>query len=244
MRVRAIAAVVAAGATVTLPAAAHAGPRGDYTQVFTTPVPGRSTGIDTRILYKHPDNPDAKPIPVRQEIFTFPRGMRVDDSIVPDCTVPDLQLQLQGESACPPETWIVGGHGNTSMSGFPGAGETAITVNGFDYGDGRFRVLGGAEQFRLKFVAHGRREGRTSTVEIPRTPGGPPDGESALRRIHNLVPARSLGRRAYIRTPPTCPSSRVWTFRVRMTFADGAVERKVHRMPCRRKPRRRTGSGR
>ena len=225
-------------------AAAHAGPRADYTQVFTTPVPGKSTGIDTRILYKHPDNPDAKPIPVRQEVFTFPLGMRVDDSVVPDCTVPDLQLQLQGESACPPESWIGSGHGNTSMSGFPGGGETAITTNAFDYGDGRFRVLGGAEQFPLKFVAHGRREGRTRTVEIPRTPGGPPDGESALRRIHNVFPARSLGRRAYMRTPPKCPSSGVWTFKVRMTFADGAVERNVHRMPCRRTPRRRAGSAR
>jgi hypothetical protein len=117
-------------------------------------------------------------------------------------------------------------------------------VNAFDYGSGRFRVLGGAEQFPLRFVAHGRREGRITTVEIPRTPGGPPDGEGALRRIHNVFPARSLGRRAYVRTPRTCPSSGVWTFKIRMTFADGAVERNVHRMPCRRKPRRRTASGR
>jgi hypothetical protein len=119
-----------------------------------------------------------------------------------------------------------------------------LTVNAFDYGAGRFRVLGGPEQFPLRLVAHGRREGRTRTVEIPRAPGGPPDGEGALRRVHNLFPARSLGRRAYARTPRKCPSSRVWTFKVHMTFADGAIERNVHRMPCRRKPRRRTGSGR
>jgi hypothetical protein len=236
--------MAAAGAAAALPAAAHAGPRADYRQVFTTAVPGASTGIDTRILYKHPDDPNAKPIPIRQEIFTFPVGTRWDNSVVPDCTVSDEELRLQGESACPPQSWIGSGHGDTSMTGFPGAGETALTVNAFEYGAGRFRVLGAAEQFPLRFVAHGRREGRTNTVEIPRTPGGPPDGDGALRRVHNVFPARSLGRRAYVRTPRKCPSSGVWTFKARMTFADGAVERAVHRMPCRRKPRRGTGSGR
>ena len=131
--VRTIAAVAAVAA---LPASAHAGPRADYSQVFTTAVPGASTGIDTRILYKHPDDPNAKPIPIRQEVFTFPLGTEFDESVVPDCTVPDLELQLQGESACPPETWVGSGHGNTTMTGFPGAGETAVTVNAFDYGRG------------------------------------------------------------------------------------------------------------
>lgn len=233
--------MAAAGAAAALPAAAYAGPRADYRQLFTTTVPGASTGIDTRILYRHPDDPNAKPIPIRQEIFTFPLGTQLDESVVPDCTVSDLEVRLVGESACPAESWIGSGHGNTSMTGFPGAGETAIVVNGFDYGSNRFRVLGGAEEFPLRFVAHGRAEGRTRTVDIPQTPGGPPDGEGALRRVHNIFPARSLGRRAYVRTPRKCPSPGVWTFRVRMTFADGAVERNVHRMPCRRKPRRRTG---
>jgi hypothetical protein len=232
------AAIAAAGVAAALPATAHAGPRFDYRQAFTTPVPGAPTGIDTKILYKHPDDPDAKPIPVRQEVFTFPRGTKFDASVVPDCTVPDLLLQLQGESACPAETWIGGGHGNTNMTGFPGTGETPIRVTAFEYGGGAFRVLGQAEGFPLRLVAHGRREGRTNTVEIPRSPGGPPDGESALRRIHNVFPARSVGRRASVRTPRKCPSSGAWTFRARLTFADGGVERNVSRMPCRRKPRR------
>ncbi len=239
----AIAAIAVAAAA--LPAAAHAGPRFDYRQVFTTDVPGASTGIDTQILYKHPDDPDAKPIPVRQEVFTFPVGTRFDESVVPDCTVSDLELRLVGVSACPEETWIGGGHGNTTMTGFPGSGETPISANAFEYGGGRFRVLGQAEEFPLRFVAHGRREGGTNTVDIPQTPGGPPDGESALRRVRNIFPARSLGRRAYMRTPRRCPKTGVWIFKARLTFADGGVERNVYRMPCRRKkPARASGSRR
>jgi hypothetical protein len=227
-----------ATAAAALPAAAHAGPRFDYRQVFTTPVPGASTGLDTQIVYKHPGDPDAKPIPVRQEVFTFPVGTRFDETVVPNCTVPEEELRVVGRSACPDETWIGGGVGNTSMTGFPGAGETPIAANAFDYGSGRFRVLGESEQLPLRFVAQGRREGRVTTVDIPPTPGGPPEGEGALRRIRNVFPARSVGGRAYVRTPRKCPSTGVWTFKARLTFADGGVERNVHRMPCRRKPKR------
>src|SRR5687767_14585790 len=155
-----IAAVAAVGFAAALPAAAHAGPRFDYKQVYTTPVPGASTGIDTTILYKHPEDPDAKPIPVRKEVFTFPRGSKFDDSVVPDCTVPDLLLQLQGESACPEETWIGSGHDNTNMTGFEGTEESPITVNAFEYGGGRFRVVGGPSEYPVRLVAQGRREGR------------------------------------------------------------------------------------
>ena len=235
-RVRIVAAVAAVVAAA-LPASALAGPRFDYRQVFTTSIPGASTGLDTRILYKHPDDPNAKPIPVRQEIFTFPSGTRFDESVVPDCTASNTELQLRGGAACPAETWIGGGLGDTSMTGFPGAGETLLNVNAFEFGGGEFRVVGGPEGMPIRSVAMGRREGRTSTVEIPQTPGGPPDGQNALRRIHNVFPARSVGDRAYIRTPSKCPSSGVWTFKARLTFADGGVERNVSRMRCRRRAR-------
>ena len=84
--------------------------------MFTTPVPGTSTGTDTQILYKNPSDPEARPIPVRQEVFA----------------------------------------------------------------------------------------------------------------------PRSLGQRAYIRTPRRCPSSGYWRFKAQFTFADGVVERDTYRMACRR----------
>ena len=240
MRGRVIAAFVAAAAAAW-PAAAQAGPRFDYRQVFTTDRPGKPTGIDTQILYKHPDDPNRKPPAVRQEIFTFPVGTIWDDSVVPDCTVSDEELRLAPDTACPKETWIGMGHDNTSMSGFPNAGETPIVNNAFDQGRGRFRVVGGPRDIPFRIVVHGQRVGRVTTINIPPSPGGPPEGESALRRVHNLFPARSAGRRAYIRTPRKCPSTGVWTFKARLTFSDGGVERNVHRMPCRRKqPRRAT----
>src|SRR5437763_7621354 len=72
-------------AMAALAPAARAGPRVDYRHFFTTRVPGASTGNDAILLYKHPGDPKAKPIPVRREVFTFPPGTGFDGSVVPDC---------------------------------------------------------------------------------------------------------------------------------------------------------------
>jgi hypothetical protein len=222
---------VAAAAAVALPAAAQAGPRADYKQMFTTSVPGASTGTDTQILYKHPDDPNAKPIPVRQEVFTFPEGTTFDDSVVPACKASDLEVQLMGPSACPRASWTGQGIGDTTMTGFPGAGESAIDVDGWNDGSGTL-LFGRDHQTGIGFATRARRQGRVITVDVPRTPGGPPDGESALRWVHNVFGARSRAGRFYIGTPGTCPASGVWTFTAHLTFADGAVEDDTYEMAC------------
>jgi hypothetical protein len=226
-RIGATVAVLAAATAGALPAAAQAGARADYKQTFSTAVPGASTGTDTQILYKHPGDPAAKPIPVRQERFTFPRGTGFDNSVVPACTASELELELEGEAACPPESRVGGGEGSL-MTGF-GPDETPMEVDGFDDGSGLL-LLAGSRPIRL--ATRAVRTGRVITVDVPRSPGGPPDGESAIRRVHNVFDARSLGKRAYMRTPGACPSTGVWTFKARLTFADGIVERDTYKMPC------------
>jgi hypothetical protein len=225
----AIAAVVAPGAS--------AGPRVDYRQMYTTPLPGKSTGTDTRLFYKNPNDPKAKPIPVRREEFTFPAGTTYDESVVPDCTASDAEIRLFGKSACPAASWIGGSEGDTTMSGF-GPGEDPLDMDAWDDA-GVLVVFGRSHDFPvIGAVARGHREGQTMTIDVPGGPGGPPDGESALRRIHHVFPARSAGKRALIRTPRKCPRSRRWTFRAAFTFADGAVERDVYRMRCKRRARK------
>jgi hypothetical protein len=230
VRTGAIFAVVAAAAAVAAPTAL-AGARADYKQSFTTPVPGASTGIDTQILYKNPSDPDAKPIPVRREVFTFPAGATYDESVVPDCNATDAEIMLLARSACPAESWIGGSVGDTMMTGFPGAGEAPLDVDAWDDA-GDTVIFGRDHASGIGFVTRAHREGQVVTVDVPRSPGGPPDGESALRRVHHVFGARSLGTRAYTRTPPTCPKSGVWTFRAQFTFADGVVEDDSYDMPC------------
>jgi hypothetical protein len=226
--------VLAAVAAAALPAAAQAGARTDYRQVFSTPVPGASAGIAAQIVYKHPDDPNAKPIPVRREVFTFPEGTEWDNSVVPYCTASEEELEQKGKAACPPESRVGGGVGNTVMTGFPLAGESPFELDGWNSESGVLLLGAGAQAPGLRMATRARRQGRVVTVDVPRNSGGPPDGESAVRRVHNIFDARSIGDRAYVRTPSICPSSGVWTFKVRFTWADGVVTDDVSRMPCRR----------
>jgi hypothetical protein len=231
----AAAALVAAAAVAALPGLAHAGVRADYKQMFSTPRPGASAGIDTQILYKNPSDPAAKPVPVREEVFTFPRGTRFDNSVVPDCSASEMELELQGESACPPESRSGGGEG-TFMTGFPGDGERVLEVDAFDQGSGNLILAG--EKGGVRLATKATRKGRVVTVEVPRSPGGPPEGESAIRKVHNVFAAFSAGKRAYVRTPRVCPKRRVWRFKARLTFSDGVAETDRYAMPCRRHRRR------
>src|SRR4051794_6479366 len=198
--------VLAVSATAVLAPAAHPGPRVDYKQMFSTPVPGASAGTDTQLLYKNPTDPNAKPIPVRREIFTFPEGTVFDGAGVPDCTAPDLELQLMGDAACPPESRVIFSEGDTNMSGFPGGGETGLTVNGYDYADGA-RVIGTPTDFPItQGVALVTNNGRVARAEIRMSRGGPRGGQPALGKIHNTTPPLEHGGHAYARTPPTCPA--------------------------------------
>src|SRR3954468_10553918 len=213
---------------------AGAGPRVDYRQMFTTQVPGKSTGTDVRLLYKNPNDPKGKPIRVRREEFTLPAGTTYDQTVVPDCTASDAEILLFGMSECPAASHIGRSQGATSMSGF-GASEDPIDLDFWDDA-GALVLWGRSHQFpAIGAVSRGHQKGQTMTVHVPSAPGGPPDGESAVRRVHNVCPAEAAGKRAFVRTPCKCPRSGVWTFRARFTFADGAVERDVHRMHCRKR---------
>lgn len=226
-------AILGATAAAAIPTSAQAGSRADYEQMFSSAVPGASTGTDTRIVYRHPEDRAAKPIPVRREVFTFPKGTRFDGSVVPNCTASDLELQVYGPAACPGESRIGSGHDGTFMTGFPGSGETPMDLKMFDARDGFIVVGAPRDQPTLRQVARARREGRVVTVIAPRMPGGPPDGESALRRIHNVFGERSAGDRAYVRTPRRCPGSGFWKFKLRLVWADGVSTKHVDRMRCR-----------
>ena len=227
-------AAIAVGLSL-MPAAATAqgGSRQAYKQFFSSPEPGASAGITSQILYRHPDDPDRKPIAVRREVFTFPAGTGFDPAVVPYCTASDDEVEEKGEAACPSGSRVLAGDG-TVMSGFPLAGETPTEVDGYENGTG-LTLLATVPMFGLRVVTRGVRVGRTITVDIPRSPiGGPPDGESPLRHVDNVGIPRALGGRAYVRTPEVCPAEGHWTFQGQFTYADGVTQRATHLMRCNR----------
>src|SRR3954465_10239513 len=166
-RTGAVLAMTVAIAAVIAPRAS-AGPRVDYKQMYPPPLPGKSTGSDTRLFYKNPNDAKAKPIPVRREEFTFPAGTAYDESVVPDCTASDAEIRLFGKAACPAASWIGGSKGDTSMSGLGPGEEDALDVDAWD-DHGVVVVFGRSHDFpEIGAIARGHRVGQTITFDLER----------------------------------------------------------------------------
>src|ERR687895_695374 len=90
-------AMLIAGGTVGVGrAVADSTPAGDFSFQFSSPQPGTATGLEFRQLYKNPNDPNAKPSPVRRFLFAAPEGTVFDGSAVPACDASDEQFQQRG----------------------------------------------------------------------------------------------------------------------------------------------------
>lgn len=204
-------------------------PRQDLDMRFTTTREGASTGTRVSLVFRNPSDPFGKPIPVRRERFVFPKGTRFVPTVVPACDASDQELILLGEAACPSES-RVGGGSAIAISGWP-SDPVVLEIDGFEAGSG-LAFLTTVQGLGIRFVARSVRDGRTITVDYPKAPGGPPDGETALREVENLFAAHTSGASAYVRTPRACPPSGRWRFIGRFTYADGVTQKARSTQRC------------
>ena len=224
-RARALSVGLAFAMGAMAPAAsADSIPAGDFDFAFKTTEPGGPASLEFRQLYKDPDDPEAKPSPVRRFFFAAPRGTVFDGSAVPACDATDQELQLLGEAACPPET-VVGGGYITVMTGTPGEKPFAADATVFNSGTGIIELF--TEPSTGLYLASERPEfvRRRAFVDrdIAVTPGGPPDGMSAAREAYLKLPV-TIGPEGepFITMPPRCRANGRWRARFRWTNADGA----------------------
>ena len=206
--------------------------RGAFELDLSSRAPAASTGLDFHIVYKNPADPEAKPPAIRSAVFTLPRGLRIDDSALPQCTATDEELRAQGRGACPAASRVGSGK-LEAMTGFPGVDPLTADVVAFN-GDGQIievvfvegtNTVAGMDRLTI--------EGRKLVAHPPATPGGPPDGRTAVREIRLSVPARSGRGGAYVTTPPACLAGG-WTTRAHYEFEGGGETTLFSRSPCRR----------
>ena len=172
------------------PADADSTPAGDFSFRFSSPQPNVSAGLELRQLYKRPDDPNAKPSPVRRFLFAAPEGTVFDGSAVPACAATDQEFQQLGRAACPPGS-VVGEGFITVMTGMPGEQPFALDTTVFNGGDGIIELF--TEQGTGVFLSIERPKFRGPNAfedpEIASTPGGPPDFQSAAREAFIEFPA-------------------------------------------------------
>jgi hypothetical protein len=228
------AAATAAGAALFAGAPAHAesGRLVDFSTRLTSTSPGTPTGLADHILLHRADDPNGKPAPLRSAVFHAPAGVRFDTTAAPQCMASDAEVQARGSDACPPETELTVG----SFTALTGFGPPVDPFNGDDH------VFNGPGQFIEIVTANGTFaspgfdrltiDGSTLTAHPPVSPGGPPDGETAIRSIDFEIPVVTNAGKALITTPPACPGDGLWRASATFAFADGTSETVGSTTPC------------
>jgi hypothetical protein len=245
MRRAGLALLAAAGAVVAAgPAIGGSGSRQDASAGFGRKQPGVVTSDFFKAVIRDPANPRGKPPAVRRIVASVPPGSRTDPGAIPHCTASDQELMTEGASACPPGSHFGDGFAELVTGFGPPTDPVVFDVDEFFTGDGSVN-LATERRTGARFVTHTRFEGKTFAVtDFPRTPGGPPDGETVLRRIEVYMHPKVHNGRAFFSTPSRCPRSGHWTFRLIFTYADGVTQEVDPTSPCvRRRPKPPDGGG-
>jgi hypothetical protein len=223
----ALALAVFAGA----PAAATAGPRAELRVGFAQTHAGTPTAMTVHILYRAPNDPDAKASPIRGAEIAAPPGTRFDATAREQCQATDAELMAFGRAACPAGSRVGGG----TLVAVTGVGApvdpffTDVTL--FNTAGGVIELVQQQGSDHTLAIDRATVRGNVYTSHPPRTPGGPPDGETAVRSIDFSFDAPARGARAFITTPSSCPSDGRWTATGRFTF-DGVVDVAQSSTPC------------
>jgi hypothetical protein len=176
-----------------------------------------------RFLYRDEHDPHARPQPIRNLHVDLPHGTRIDESTVPVCDVDEDDIRARGTDACPRATLMAKGT-LVARTGALAADPFVGDVH-FFHGPGHWIEMVTARG-STSVVGYDRFhiEGRRLRASPPVVPGGPPDGETAIREVVYTMEPRIAGGRSFFTTPPACPADGRWVTRGSFTFADGIAD--------------------
>lgn len=225
-----VAGVLIASLSVAAPSPAESGRLVDFSLRLTSGAPDSPTGMSLHALARG----DGKPPPLRSAVYTAPAGTRFNTRALAECTASDGEIQVLGSKACPRQSKLTTGT-LTAISGFGPPLDPVV---------GDVHVFNGHNQIIEVITVPGRSialasdrvtiSGSTLTAHPPQAPGGPPDGQMAVKSIDYTIAAHVTGKGSLVTTPSDCPASGQWTSTGTFGFGDGRRETVVSKMPCER----------
>lgn len=212
---------------VGVPSASAQGPsRQNAVAQFTEQRPASSTGLHIGIDYRNPNDPSAKPFAVQRILTTLAPGTRIDTSAPAQCTLSDAQLMANGARDCPGASIV--GSGKVSLSSRTADPDLNTDVTLINNANELIFLVETATTPTTRMLIRSPIRGNTISNEVPRLPGGPPDGTLAIRTVDLTIGAVSRRDgaqvRNYITTPPVCPASNRVGGSVAFTYFDGVSQ--------------------
>ena len=197
---------------------------------FSSQAPATGTAMTLHIRYtKTGGDANDKPSPIRSFQLDAPAGTTFHTAKVAACEASDAEVMLQGPDACPSASRI--GNGTvTVVTGFGPPFDPFVSPTPV-YNDGKgWLEISQTPSSPAVTIAVTRLAVSGSRVSGPigASPGGPPDGETAVSAVDLSFPAST----GYITTPRTCPASGRWVATGTFGFADGTTQVVTGDTPC------------
>jgi hypothetical protein len=192
---------------------------------YTSSTPGSPMGLDGLGTWSDPGEPFGKPKEVTRIKVIGAPGLKFDTSALPICKASDAAVQRRALRACPASTKL-GTVKGTAVISTGAAIETLATL--FNGKRQIIVVVMLGDRLLTNFRDNVGR--RSVTVNLKLLPG------ISLTRFEPHIPShfrkRGKKRRTYLRTPPTCPASGVWTTTAIFTYRDGSEQTLTAPTPC------------
>jgi hypothetical protein len=221
---------LAAAALCVLAPVAIASPQfsATFALTYSSQPPNSPSGLDVSASWSDPGAPNGVPKGVTKIKFAGHPGLRFDTGALPQCKASDEDIANLALRACPRSTKL----GTVKGEGLIVTGSRFDTVATLFNGRREIIVVVMlATENRL--ITYFRDDVRRSSVTVNfKIPGG-----VALTKFEAHLPRhyrkRGGKRRAYVRTPPTCPPSGMWTTTATFTYRDGSSQQLASNTPCR-----------
>jgi hypothetical protein len=194
---------------------------------YSSQVPGSPSGFDSLATFSDPGEPGGKPKELVKIKVRFHPGTRIDTAALPRCRASDTDVRILGLRACPASTSLGIVHAEGVIS-------TGLHFNPVGHLFNARRAIIVVVTVDGRYVTSFRDDWTRDTLTVNfRIPPG-----ISLIRFNPHIPGhfreRAGKRRAYMRTPPSCPATGAWTTTVLFSFRDGSTQELAAATPCRR----------
>jgi len=192
---------------------------------YSSTTPGTPSGFDSFATFSDPGEPGGKPKELVRIKVGFHPGTRIDTAALPRCRASDTNVRILGLRACPASTRLGIVHAEGVIS-------TGLRFNPVGHLFNARRAIIVVATVDGRYVTSFRDDLTRDTLTVNfRIPRGI-SFTSFKPHIPRHFKKRGTRRRAYMRTPPSCPAGGTWTTTVLFTYRDGSSQQLSAATPC------------
>jgi hypothetical protein len=201
-----------------------------FVGTYTAKTPRTSSGLDALATWTDAGEPSGKPKEVDRIKVVFAPGTKLDTRALPTCNASAEDVANLAVRACPAKTKLGEVRGQGVYAGSTAPFNTYATLFNAKR---QIIVVVTLDSPKGRLLTNFRDDVERSTITINLKIG---KGISLVRFQAHVPPhVRKQGkkRRAYFRTPPSCPPTGVWTTTVIFSYRDASSDQHSGSTPCR-----------